>query len=185
MHVHRQVVTSRQTTLLQCEPQLSCSVERKDKHLPQSTDLLLRTTTHACAASKPPAPCALPPSGSRKPRSGTTATEHMFIANNAPMLWWHAASKSGHHMSECRGKSSSEDASSLAADPAKEPARATSRAMKLPLVRGVAGSRAKLEQVRRRVDQNIEQRCGTKKELGRKRKNWAPGATWSRLLSVS
>ena len=42
----------------------------------------------------------------------------MFIANNAPMLWWYAASKKGHHMLECPGKFLSEDASSLAADPA-------------------------------------------------------------------
>ena len=70
-------------------------------------------------------------------------------------------------------------ASSLVADPSKDPARGTSRAMKLPLVRVVTGGRPR-QGPGLRLDQNIKQRCCTKRELGRKRKNWAPDATWTR-----
>ena len=47
--------------------------------------------------------------------------------------------------------------------PRRDATRATTRDMKLPLVRGDAGGSAELEQVRRRLDQNIEQRCCDKK----------------------
>ena len=46
-------------------------------------------------------------------RGGTTATEQLFCCGTwsspEPMLWWHAASRRGHHMMECPGKSSSEE----------------------------------------------------------------------------
>ena len=51
----------------------------------------------------------------------------MLNASIVSMLWWHAASRRGHHMLECPGNSSSEEASSSAADPAVETARANSR----------------------------------------------------------
>ena len=58
--------------------------------------------------------------------------------------------------------------------------------MKLPLVRGDTGGNAEIEQVRRRLDQNIEQRCCDKKEAGQKRKKWHPvrhGPDWARETS--
>ena len=75
------------------------------------------------------------------------------------MLWWYAASRSGHHLLDCLGKSSSEEKPSLAEDPAGDATRATTRDMKLPTVRGDAFGNAALEQVWRKLDQNIEQRC--------------------------
>ena len=54
---------------------------------------------------------------------------HMLSASIVPMLWWYAASRRGHHMFECPGNSSSGEASSSAADPAVETARANSRDM--------------------------------------------------------
>ena len=85
-------------------------------------------------------------------------------------------------MLECPAKSSSEEAPPLAADPAGDATRATTRDMKLPLVRGDAGGKAELEQVWRKLDQNIDRAAATK-GAGQKRKKWAPGATWTRLGS--
>ena len=58
---------------------------------------------------------------------------HMLIAENAPMLWWHAASWSGHHMLDRPDNSSSEEKPSLAEDPVGDATRATTRDMKLHL----------------------------------------------------
>ena len=59
VYVRRQVVTSRQLAppAVRAAALMQCGAN-KGKHLPQSTNMLLRqTTTHACAASMLPATC--------------------------------------------------------------------------------------------------------------------------------
>ena len=116
------------------------------------------------------------PPCSRRKRSGTTATKQPCCFGTCSMpasrrcCGGTRPSKREHHMLECLGRSSSEEKPSMAADPAEDAARA------LPLVRGVAGSRAELEQVRRSLDQDIEGRNARDGPLVR------PGPVWGTRL---
>ena len=75
-----------------------------------------------------------------------------LITENAPMLWWYAASRSGHHMLDCPSNPSSEEKTSLAEDPAGDATCATTRDMKLSLVRSDAGGNAELGQVQHKIN---------------------------------
>ena len=89
-------------------------------------------------------------------------------------------SKRGQHLLECPGKSSSEDASSPA-DPVVDSTRVAARdIIRSRLEHSDADGEAKLGLVRRRLV-NTSRSAAATKGAGQKRKNWAPGATWTRL----
>ena len=94
---------------------------------------------------------------------------HMFIAKNAPMLWWYAASRREHHMLVCPGSRSPQKSASLAADPAVDSTGAAAR----DIISSQAGEQ------RRRLVKTSWSAAATKR-TGQKRKKWAPGATWTR-----
>ena len=193
VHVHRQVVTSRQLAPPVWGPALPqssnpCSCSRTNcsclrcKHAACDLRSCSKCTSHNVKNSSVDDRAT----GFTKSAkwhvcdSAALLSWHVLIAKNAPMLWWYAASKSGHHMLDCPGSSSSEEKPSLAEDPAGDATRATTRDMELRLVRGDAGGDVELGQVHRKPDQNIKQRCCNKKGAGQNGREVGPGATWTR-----
>ena len=153
VHVHRHVVTSRNYSCLRCKHAV-CDVRSCSKctsHIVENSSVDNRATGFTMSVKWHDCDRA------------ALLLWHMFITKNAPRLWWHTASRSGHHMLDFPGNSSYEEKPSLAVDPAGDATLATTRDMRLPLVRGDAGGTAKHEQVWRKLEQNIKQhRCDKK-----------------------
>ena len=109
-------------------------------------------------------------------QSSLPAVAHAHCQKHADAVVVRSLQKRPH---VCPGNSSSEEKPSLAEDSSGDVTPATTRDMKLPVVRGDAGGNSELEQVQHMFEQNITQ-------LLRRRGSWAEtpemgsGATWTR-----